>query len=141
MFVKTLTASLRDCDGLGHVNHAAYFEFMEEARRDVFELFNPGLRLASWNLIVGSARCDFLAQVTYAEALEVATWIGRVGNSSFVVDHALRNAEGKWVARGQATLIHYDYGQRCAQPLPPAIRRTLLGHGEGPEGAPGLHWT
>lgn len=111
---------------------------MEEARREVFQLFNPAMDIQSWNLIVGSARCDYILQAHYQDTLKVVSWIGHVGNSSFTVEHALQNARDRWVARGQAVLIHFSYATGGAVALPPDIRRTLLGHGEGPEGAPVL---
>ena len=138
MFYTNLQVRFSDCDALGHMNHASYFHLMEEARREVFELFNPSMDIKSWNLIVGSARCDYIMQANYRDALKVASWIGRVGNSSFTVEHALQSAAGLWVARGQAVLIHFDYTTGGALPLPAGIRRALLGHGEGPDGAPAL---
>ncbi|MDP9727517.1 acyl-CoA thioesterase [Alicyclobacillus tolerans] len=128
-----------DCDGLGHVNNAVYFTMMEEARREVFAWFNPSLSLDSWNLIVASARCDFLAQMTYGETIHVYTWVGKLGNSSFVLEHALQSANQIWVARGQATLLHYDYSKKAAMRIPEDVRRHLQEHLDAPIDAPSLH--
>ncbi|WDM02815.1 acyl-CoA thioesterase [Alicyclobacillus cycloheptanicus] len=139
MFTYELTVAFSDCDGLGHVNHAKYFTYMEEARRDVFRLFNPTLALDRWNLIAASARCDFLAQVKYAETLTVHTWVSRLGNSSFVVDHAIWNAAHQCVARGQTTLIAFDYATQKSTPLRPEVREALSRHTTPPEGVPALN--
>ena len=109
MFVHPIVVAFSDCDGLGHVNHAKYFTYMEEARRDVFRLFNPTLALDEWNLIAASARCNYLGQVGYREMLTVETWISHIGNSSFTVEHAIWNESRVCVARGQAVLIAFDY--------------------------------
>ncbi len=138
MFYTNLQVRFSDCDGLGHMNHAAYFHLMEEARRDVFALFNPSLGIDAWNLIVGSARCDYIEQIDHRETVRVVSWIGHVGNSSFAVEHAVQNRMGQWAARGQAVLIHFDYGRGSALPLPSDIKRILLAHGEGPGDAPSL---
>lgn len=138
MFVKELTVAFSDCDGLGHVNHAKYFTYMEEARMDVFRVFNPTLALDEWNLIAVSARCDFLAQVTYAETLRVETWISRIGNSSFVVEHAIWNAQRVCVARGQGVLISFNYGAQKAAPLTAELRDRLAAHQTAPDGVPEL---
>lgn len=138
MFFTDLQVRFSDCDALGHMNHASYFHLMEEARREVFLLFNPSLDIKSWNLIVGSARCDYIRQARYQDTLKFASWIGHVGNSSFTVEHAVQNEAGLWIARGQAVLIHFAYAGGGVSPLPPDIRRALLSHGEGPEGAPAL---
>lgn len=136
MLKHSVTVRFGECDGLGHVNNGTYFTYMEDARVAVFRMFNPSLDLQSWNLIVASTRCDFLEQVTFAETIEIFTWISRIGNSSFVVDHALKNANGQWVARGQAVLICYDYETSKSAAIPESIRNELSLHRDGPEGAP-----
>ncbi|WP_029423251.1 acyl-CoA thioesterase [Alicyclobacillus macrosporangiidus] len=138
MFVKSLTVRFSECDGLGHVNNGMYFTYMEDARVDIFRIFNPSLDLARWNLIVASARCDFLRQVKFAETLTVYTWIGRIGRTSFTVEHALQNADGAWVARGQAAMLAFDYEAGQPKPLWPEVRAELERHQEGPPGAPEL---
>ncbi len=138
MFVSTVSVRFGDCDGLGHVNNAMYYTYMEEAREAVFRIFNPSMKLETWNLIVVSTRCDYLRQVGFAEKLTIYTWISRLGSSSFTVDHALANQNGEWVARGQAVLIGYDYEREQASPLTDAIQQALKTHMEAPEGAPTL---
>lgn len=127
-----------ECDGLGHVNNAVYFTYMEEARTEMFRWFNPELDLRAWNLIVAGARCDFLKQVGFSEELVVFTWISRVGNSSFTVEHALRNAKGDWTARGQAAMLAFDFAQERPVPLWEDVRLRLAEHPSGPAGAPSL---
>ena len=127
-----------ECDGLGHVNNGTYFTYMEDARTEIFELFNPSLELSKWNLIVAGARCDFLAQVKFAEYLTIYTWISKIGKSSFVVEHAIQNDKGVYVARGQATMIGFDYGTQTSVELDSQIRDSLGIHMIGPEGAPNL---
>lgn len=138
MLKYELTVSFSDCDGLGHVNHAKYFTYMEEARGDVFRMFNPSLKLKDWNLIVASARCDFLKQVSYAEKITVLSWISRLGTASYTIDHAIQNEAGDYVARGQGVLIAYDYNTQKAVPISPKVREELLRHQEGPADAPAL---
>lgn len=138
MLTKPIVVAFSDCDGLGHVNHARYFTYMEEARADVFRLFNPSLALDKWNLIVASARCDYLGQVGYAETLSVDTWISRIGNSSLVIEHAIWNNKRDCVARGQAVMIAYDYETQSAIGLWPEVRTELESHSTPAEGAPNL---
>ncbi|WP_281178193.1 acyl-CoA thioesterase [Alicyclobacillus shizuokensis] len=128
-----------ECDGLGHVNNTTYFTYMEHARMDVFRLFNPTLSVAQWNLIAASTRCDFLQQATYAQPLTVYTWIGRIGNRSFDVEHAIQAEDGTWVARGQATLVTFDYQRNQSRPLTDAEKQALQQHLGGPQEAPALH--
>ncbi|MFC4768393.1 acyl-CoA thioesterase [Effusibacillus consociatus] len=138
MFLREILVRFNDCDGLGHVNNGTYFTYMEDGRTDIFRLFNPTLDLHSWNLIVASTRCDFLQQVAYGEKLTVFTWISRLGNSSFTVEHAIQNEAGAWVARGQATMIAYNYEQEKSVSLWPEVRQALSAHMEHPAEAPEL---
>ncbi|MCY0876142.1 MAG: thioesterase family protein [Firmicutes bacterium] len=138
MFTTDIPVRFNDCDALGHVNNGTYFTYMEEARTPIFQICNPQLDVGKWNLIVASARCDFLKQVHFGEHLTVFTWVGRVGNSSFVVEHAIQNRRQEWVARGQAVLIHYDYTVQRPAALPESVSAALRAHGEGPTGSPDL---
>ena len=132
MFTHEIVVRFGECDPLGHVNNANYFTYQEEARTEVFRLFNPDLKMREWNLIVASTRCDFLQKIT------VHTWIGRLGNSSFEVEHAIQNEQGQWVARGKATLLGFDFATKTAVPLTEEIRAKLLQHSDAPEGVPAL---
>lgn len=138
MFERSITVRFGECDGLGHVNNGTYFTYFEDARIDIFRLFNPSLRLPEWNLIVASAKGEFLQQVTYAETLQVRTWISHIGNSSFVVEHGIQNHQGDWVARGQAVLLAYDYTTKQSKALWPEVREALGSHTAEPAGVPSL---
>ncbi|MCL6631556.1 MAG: acyl-CoA thioesterase [Alicyclobacillus herbarius] len=139
MFKQEIVVRFGECDGLGHVNNTTYFTYMEHARIDVFRLFNPTLSVAAWNLIAASTRCDFLQQATYAQTLTIYTWIGRIGNRSFDVEHAIQAEDGSWVARGQATLVTFDYTRNASRPLSDEERRALEGHCQAPANVPDLH--
>ena len=136
MFTHDIVVRFNECDPLGHVNNAVYFNYQEEARTEVFRIFNPDLVMREWNLIVASTRCDFLKEVVYLQKITVCTWIGRLGTSSFDVEHAIRDAEGHWVSRGKATLLGYDFDAQKAVPLTEEIRARLLEHTDAPEGVP-----
>lgn len=125
MHTYPIRVRFSECDGLGHVNNAVYFVYMEEARTDLFQLFNPSLDLNKWNLIVASAQCQFRKQAAYAEKLEVVTFLSKIGNSSFTVDHLIRNASGETVAEGQVVLVYFDYEQQRSAAIPEAIREQL----------------
>jgi acyl-CoA thioester hydrolase len=136
MFERKIQVRFSECDGLGHVNNTMYFNYFEDARVDLFRIFNPSLDLKKWNLIVASTACDFLAQVEYAQTLTVCTWIPRVGKSSFEVHHAMQNESGHWVARGKATMLAYDFVSQSAMALWDEIRDELEKHKNEPDGVP-----
>ncbi len=127
-----------DCDALGHVNNAVYYTYFEASRRDLFRIFNSNLDIRSWNITLASSCCDFLQESFYAQMLTVYAWIGRLGTSSFVVEHAIKDDKGAWVARGRVTHLKYDFKQKMAVPLSQEERDKLLIHHEGPTEVPGM---
>lgn len=138
MYQFDLTVRFNDCDALGHVNNAVYYTYFEEARAELFRIFNADLHVPAWNLIVASNCCNFLQQAHYAQKLTVYTWVSKLGTSSFVVEHAMVDEAGTWVARGNATLLGYNFELKKASPLTEEQRQALLQHQEGPAGAPVL---
>jgi acyl-CoA thioester hydrolase len=138
MYTYELVVRFNDCDALGHVNNATYYTFFEEARSELFRIFNPDLNIRNWNLIVASNRCDFLREAVYAQKLTVYTWISKVGGSSFDVEQALADEQGNWVARGKATLLGFDFAQHKATGLTAEQRAQLAQHSEGPAAVPAL---
>lgn len=136
LFTRQLTVRFNDCDPMGHVNNAVYFTFFEEARTDVFHLFNPDLNVRNWNLIVASTRCDYIQEAVYAQTLTIHTWIGKIGRSSFEVEHAIQGEGGDWIARGKGTLLGYDFDTKSAVPLTDDIKQKLLEHIKEPKNVP-----
>ena len=127
MFRLEVEPRFNDTDGLGHVNHASMVTWMEEARRDVFRIFNPGLSMADWNLIVARVEMDYLAQCRYGRPVSVETCVERVGTSSVALGHALAQ-EGRPVARGRSVMVFFDYGKGESRPVPPEAREALARH-------------
>ncbi|WP_147804678.1 acyl-CoA thioesterase [Alkalicoccus halolimnae] len=138
MYEYNVTVRFNDCDSMGHVNNTAYFTYFEEARKDIFKLFNPALDIDAWNLIVASTQCDFVNEMNYAQKVSVYTWISRVGTSSFTVEHAIQDDEGRWTARGKAVLAGYDFAERKTVPISEPAASELALHQEGPENVPEL---
>lgn len=132
MFQHQITIRFKECDPLGHVNNVNYFAYFEEARNDIFRIFNPDLNIHDWNLIVASTQCDYIRELTYPQKVTVLTWIGHVGNSSFIVEQAIQNEDGHLAARGKAVLVHFDFKERKSIPLTTDIKEALLIHTESP---------
>ncbi|WP_413376075.1 acyl-CoA thioesterase [Alkalihalobacillus sp. 1P02AB] len=138
MFKTDIIVRFNDCDSLGHVNNATYFTYFEEGRTGLFQIFNPTLEISSWNLILASTKCDYLHEVVYGQQLTVYTWVSRLGNSSFDVEHAIQDEDKNWVARGKAILACYNFDNKKATPLTNEIREKLLNYQTAPSGAPEL---
>lgn len=138
MFENEIIVRFSECDSLGHVNNSNYFTYFEEARRDLFQIFNPTLSISSWNLIVASTQCDYIREISYAQKVTVYTWISRLGNSSFTIEHAIQDENNHWIARGKAVLACFDFKTRKSVPLTKEMKDSLLKHNEGPLDVPSL---
>ncbi|MGE8205973.1 acyl-CoA thioesterase [Heyndrickxia sp. NPDC080065] len=138
MFNTEMIVRFKECDSLGHVNNATYLTYFEEARSEIFQIFNPNLSISSWNLIVASTQCDYIREMVYAQNFTVYTWISRIGQSSFDVEHAIKDEHQNWVARGKVVLAGFDFKHRKTVPLTKEIQNRLLKHNEGPLDAPTL---
>ncbi|HEK9098935.1 acyl-CoA thioesterase [Bacillus pfraonensis] len=138
MFKQDIIVRFSECDSLGHVNNANYFTYFEEARNELFKIFNPSLEIESWNLIVASTQCDFIREAAYAQKITVYTWISEIGNASFQVEHVIQDKNQNWIARGKVILVHFNFQSQKSIPLPKEIRRVLSKHNEAPKGVPML---
>jgi len=136
MYSYSLNVRFNDCDVLQHVNNATYYTYFEEARRDLFRLFNPDLSTQNWNIIVASNACNYLQEIHFAQDITIYTWISHIGNSSFNVEHAIRDEEGQWKSRGKATLLQFDYKNKRGVPINNITRKQLSEHLQGPEDVP-----
>ncbi|MDO6823500.1 thioesterase family protein [Marinobacter sp. 1_MG-2023] len=127
MFYYELQPRFSDTDALGHISNTTLPVWFEQARMPLFSIFHPTLDLKTWPLIIARVEIDFVAQSYWHLPVEVRTGVGKIGNSSF---QAVQEAwqDGKQIARGQAVLIHFDYGTDKAVPIPEEIRNQLANH-------------
>lgn len=130
MFHYTLQPRFSETDGLGHINNSALPVWLEEARFEIFRIFNPSLSMKTWNLILRKYEVDFIAQIWREHPVEVLTSIEQIGNSSLTVIQRVRQG-GRDVAVGRTVLVHFDYEAARPAPIPPEIRELLLPHLEG----------
>ena len=127
MFSMTVTPRFYETDALGHINNTVLSNWFEASREPVFRLFNPTLALREWNLILARVEIDYVAQTHYGKEVEVRSWIGRIGNSSFVVDQEAWQ-EGVCVARGKAVQVFFNYATQKSEPIPAGYRALLEKH-------------
>ncbi len=109
-----------DPDQLGHVNHARYLSFFEDARMELLAA-SP----ASWPGSPGDRGCiaarvavDYLGQAQYRPGLtlRVETWVSRIGTSSWTFAQEMFDGEAP-VARCECVLVAFDYANGKPRPL------------------------
>lgn len=117
MFSQTFQTRFSDTDALGHINNRMLPIWFEGARDPVFELFMPDLDISKWCLILAKIEVNFHAQMYYGQDVEIRTYIGRIGNSSFDVYQELWQG-GKKAASGTAVMVHFDHQSQKSTPIP-----------------------
>ena len=138
-YTHRLCVRFRDCDGMGHVNNAVYFTYLEQCRLTFWrELTGKGA--PNTRVIVARAECDFKAPAYFGDELEVRLTVGDIGRSSFGLEYEIVHAEKQHlVATGKTVMVSYDYAAGKSVPLPDAARALLERlKGVGPESDPSL---
>lgn len=119
-----------DMDAFGHVNNTVYFRYIESARIEWMEQLQGLPRTATQGPVLVSANMNFIKQLTYPAQIEVSTFIGAPGRSSFTVSHEIRllDADGKpgdLHAEGGAKVVWIDFTTGKSTPLPEELRAIL----------------
>ena len=116
-----------DMDALGHVNNTVYFRYMEQAR--ISWLDGLGLRGSATGEgpAVINESCSFLKQLVYPGNVEVKTYVGQAGRSSFETWIELRPSYDPDVvyAEGSAKVVWVDYNKGKSAPLPEKLRSVV----------------
>ena len=119
-FSERLTPRFSDTDALGHINNTMVPVWFEGAREPIFRWFTPDLDTNNWSLILAKIDASFHGQMYYGQAMEVRTYIGRIGGSSFDVYQELWQ-DSQLRASGTAVMVHFDYKQQKSVKIPDDI--------------------
>ncbi len=118
-----------DTDMLGHCHHLAPAMWFEEARNDIFEIFNPEMQRQKWNLILVRIEMDYVGQIQFTEReIEIRTWVSHLGKSSLHVSHGAYLKDGTCAALGGVAMVYFDFEHQKSLPIPDEIRAQLLPH-------------
>jgi acyl-CoA thioester hydrolase len=120
-----LAVRFRDCDAMGHVNHAVYFTYLEQCRltfwRELTGTPSPHTRV-----IIARAECDYRAPAHFGDELDVSLNVAAIGRSSFTLVYEIaRAADARLVANGKTVMVSYDYAASQTVELPAATRELL----------------
>lgn len=129
MFIEKVTPRFGDADGLRHINNIALVEWFEVGRNPIFRMFTPDLDLSyeKWKLILVRTEFDYLGQMYFGKDVEIRNYITHIGNSSFTIGHEAWQ-DGELKAKGKAVLVHFDFLNQKALPIPDDIRIQLNEH-------------
>jgi acyl-CoA thioester hydrolase len=120
-----------DTDAMGHTNNSRFLTYCESARIDYWEQAT-GEPLAvvthgaDETLILAEIRVTFRSPSYFGEPLVVETRLGRLGRTSFTMEHRITAPDSprgaaRLIATAEGVQVLYDYASKRPQPLPDAI--------------------
>jgi acyl-CoA thioester hydrolase len=126
----------RDLDAYGHVNNSVFFTYLEEAR---IKLIGEHFRVQMGDetvFVVAHAACSYKLPIEYGLELFVTITIREMRRASFIVDYAIRDADGTEYATAETTLVAFDPVSRRAASIPEwlgsALEEAAARWGSGP---------
>jgi acyl-CoA thioester hydrolase len=117
-----------DFDSLGHLTHAAYPVFLDEAR-DAYLRATVG-SFTEWPSVVVHLSVDFRREVRYpADAVVVRSVVTEVGRTSITFEQEVA-ADREVAVTARAVVVAWDEAARAARPIGEADRARLLSDGD-----------
>lgn len=118
-----------ELDALRHLNNVAYFRYFEEARIHWFATLGIDYADGGEGPILANIETRFVKPALYPEDVAIELRIGKVGNSSFVLEHTMRSGNDPAVvySTGAAVLVWIDIASGKSKPLPERVRAILQG--------------
>jgi len=119
-----------DMDAFGHVNNTVYFRYMESARIAFLEQAAGDLDAQGEGPVIVTAYCTFLKQLKYPGDIEIRSYAGPAGRSSFELTHEIRmvDADGNAdvvYAEGGGKVVWVNFAAEKSVPLPAGLRALL----------------
>lgn len=132
-FHASVTVPIRyaDCDLLGHLNHAKFFTYMEEARAHYFSgllkiNFTQPFKPPYLSFIIADAQCTYKSPAYYGETLVVKIRVSELGNSSCKLEYAIvENDSSLLVATGKTIAVLFNYKESKSLPFPEELRKRI----------------
>jgi acyl-CoA thioester hydrolase len=122
VFERLVPVRWRDTDAQGHVNHAVFLTYLEEAR----DAFYAQLIGADPSYVVVRVEIDLRAEVRHPDRqVTVRIQAERVGTTSLTTRETILTSSGELVAEARVVTVRWDPGQRTSMPFTDAERQQL----------------
>lgn len=127
--VHTMRMPIRwgDMDAMGHVNNTVYFRYLEQARIEWFTEAGCDPDPNGEGPVIINAHCTFIRQLKYPGEIEVRTYVGVPGRSSFETYQEIRRVDEPEVlaSQGGAKVVWVNFPSEKSVPLPERVRALL----------------
>jgi acyl-CoA thioester hydrolase len=113
-----------DFDALGHLNHAVYHVYLDEARDDA--LRRTVGDFAAWPNVLVHASIDYRREIALGvREVVLRTEITSIGGSSVRFAQTVLGPDGEVAAEAEAVLVAWDPETRGSRAITPGERRAL----------------
>jgi len=113
-----------DFDALGHLNHAVYHVYLDEARDEV--LRHTVGDISVWPNVVVHALVDYRREIALGvREVIVRTRIAEVGRSSVRFEQQIVTPDGELAAEAEAVLVAWDPEARRSREITQEERQRL----------------
>jgi YbgC/YbaW family acyl-CoA thioester hydrolase len=115
-----------DFDALGHITHAAYPVYLDEARDDYLTATVGPFDEFAW--VIAHISIDYQREIRHpATEVVVRTHVADVGRTSLTFEHEVVTPDGELAATSRAVLVAWDAATRAARPISHGERAKLVG--------------
>lgn len=116
-------------DAQGHVNNAAFVDYLQEARVDFLHSGPSEMReLLDAGVIVVGHQVEYVAPVIFtAQPLRIELWVDAVGGGRFMIGYRIYDGDTLAV-RARTTATPFDLARNTLRRLTEAERSFLTGH-------------
>ena len=128
-YEMNVQATLRDTDGLGHVNNAVYLTWLEEVRTRYVAARRGFEKIEQMDFVLAQTTLNFRSPVYFHETVILRCAPTRVGTSSWAMAYEGRTEDGEIVVEATSVQVTYDYATKKKAPLPADWRRALVADG------------
>lgn len=132
-FTIRLEVRYSDLDAQGHLNHARYFSFMEQARFKYIMALGLWSDMRDFNAvgqIVAEATCTYKRPVLLDQVVEVGVRVSRMGSKSMELEYRMMVGDVE-VATGRTVQVAYDYAASRSILIPAEWRERVAAFEDG----------
>jgi acyl-CoA thioesterase FadM len=120
-----------ELDATGSVSPGWFSRILEHTRWRVFTLNDDSGRRLMEGGVARAGHFEYGAPLGYEDELEIATWVARVGRTSFDFGHRVtRRSDGAMAARARMTVV--NLGPNGPAPLDPIVASYVAGEATPP---------
>jgi acyl-CoA thioester hydrolase len=127
-FTIKQSVRFKDIDAMGHVNNAAYFTYMEEARKEFFSHLLNCTSPEDFPFVLAGISCNFSKPVRLEDKIVAEDiWITHFGRKSFTFKYVIyREKDPSWIfATGESVQVFYDYQSNKTIEIPESFKEKV----------------